>query len=132
MPQTESLRLPRLLVNQLLHIAQQAVSFSQGFVLHHGSDQFLCAPLPADADLAQSVKQLQRRGKAMFAFYRTSNTALPPPGTAELHAIIEFVPLYLAVALDIKGVLQLRAWRIAGPRALEMDVAISEAKTPSQ
>ncbi|MGH8378477.1 MAG: hypothetical protein ACRER7_05935 [Gammaproteobacteria bacterium] len=132
MLQADALRLPRPLVNQLLHSAQQAVSSSQGFVLHHGTDHFLCAPLPADADLVQAARQLQKRAEQMFAFYRTSNKSLPPPAAAELQVIIAFVPLYLAVALDIKGVLQLRAWRIAGSRALELDVAISEPGTRAQ
>ncbi|MGH8398882.1 MAG: hypothetical protein ACRETA_11670 [Gammaproteobacteria bacterium] len=132
MPQAESLRLPRPLVNQLLHIAQQAVSFSQGFVLHRGDDHFLCAPLPADGNLVQSVKQLHRRQERVFAFYRSSNTVLPPLAVAELKTIAEFVSLYLAVGLDIKGVLQLRAWRIDGLKILELDVAITEANTPPQ
>ncbi|MGH8307231.1 MAG: hypothetical protein ACRER0_03080 [Gammaproteobacteria bacterium] len=132
MPQAESLRLPRPLVNQMLHIAQQAASFSQGFVLHHGTDRFLCAPLPANADLIQVAGQLQRRGERLFAFYRSSNRPLPPPDATEIQTIIESVPLYLAVALDIKGVLQLRAWRIAGSQASELDVAISETDARSQ
>ncbi|MGA9851396.1 MAG: hypothetical protein WBR15_00450 [Gammaproteobacteria bacterium] len=127
--ESETLVLPRPLVNQLLHAAQEARSFSQGFVLRRADDHFRCAPLPADADLARAGKQLQSHAERLFAFYRTSNRLLPPPAATELRVIVEFVPLYLGVALDIRGVLQLRGWRFDGLKTLELDVTIREAET---
>lgn len=124
--------LPRPLVNQLLHAAQQTKSVSQGFILHRGHRHFSYAPLPANADLVRAAQQLCGQDERLFAFYRTSHHPLPPPAAAELQAIAGLVSIYLGIALDIKGVLQLRAWSIDGSGTVELDVAIREPGTGGQ
>lgn len=119
----ETMHLPRPLVNQLLHQAQQAAGFCQGWVYQDAHGRYRCAPLPANADF---VTQAHARDERLFAYYRASNQPLPLPSTQQLQALAKAVGLYLGVALDVKGVLQLRGWRIAAGRVAELDLAISE------
>lgn len=118
------LQLPRPLVNQLLHQAQQATGFSQGFVLRDAHGRYHCAPLPATADLGAAAARACP--KLPFAFYRSSSTPLPTLNTKESAALGVCTTLYLGMALDTKGVLQLRAWQIDGPEPIELEVSIHE------
>lgn len=121
MPRTEALQLPRPLVNLLLHQAQYSPGFSQGFVLRDGHSGYKCVPLAPNADLIAAAAGTQ----TPLAFYRSSSAPLPALTAEESAALANCTGLYLGVALDTKGVLQLRAWRIGRSQIQELDVAIT-------
>jgi hypothetical protein len=127
MPPVETLHLPRPLVNQLLHQAQQSPGFSQGFVRRDRHGHYPCTALPMNADLVATSARVPAPG--IFAFYRSSHTPLLVLTAQEAWALGQCTTLYLGVSLNTKGVLQLRAWRIDGSRLLETDVTITEAET---
>ncbi|MGH8291951.1 MAG: hypothetical protein ACRESA_00590 [Gammaproteobacteria bacterium] len=117
--------LPRALVNQLLRQAQQAAGPAQGFVYCNDRGHYQCAPLAAKADLRLAA--LQARAHAPLAFYRSSNAPLPPLAGAQTAALAGCTGLCLDIALDTKGVLQLRGWRLADGHATPLEVAIAES-----
>lgn len=123
---TEPLLLPRPLVNQLLRGAQQSSGFSRGLVLRDAEDNYQCVLLSPDTDPRKTAVQWQSHGQQVFAYFRTSQQPLPPPSTAELAATGIYATHYLGVALDIKGVLQLRGWRLDGTQRHELQVSIHE------
>lgn len=121
----ETLQLARPLVNQLLHQAQLSPGFSQGLVLRDEHGHYQCRPLPTNADLSSPA--LRERWPAAFAFYRSSKTVLAPLIRQQLTTLSDITTLCLDIALDTKGVLQLRAWRLADGQTTQMDVSITEA-----
>ncbi|MDE2070791.1 MAG: hypothetical protein KGJ04_05965 [Gammaproteobacteria bacterium] len=121
----DTLRLPRTLVNQLLRQAQRAAGLSQGFVLRDRHGRYQCEPIAANADLRLAA--LQARAHAPLAFYRSSNAPLSPLADAQTAALASCTRLSLDIALDTKGVLQLRGWRLANGHATPLEVAITES-----
>lgn len=121
----DTLRLPRALVNHLLRQAQRTTGLSQGFVLRDRHGRYRCEPLAANADL--HLAALQARAHAPLAFYRSSNAPLPPLAKEQTTALAGCTALYLDIALDTKGVLQLRGGRLADGRVAPLEVAITES-----
>lgn len=121
----DTLRLPRTLVNQLLRQAQRTVGLAQGFVLRDSRGRYQCELLPANADLHTAA--LQARAHAPLAYYRSSNTPLPLLADAQTAALADCTGLFLDIALDTKGVLQLRGWRLAGGHVTPLEVTITES-----
>ncbi|MBU6420624.1 MAG: hypothetical protein KGL98_04550 [Gammaproteobacteria bacterium] len=124
----DTLRLPRTLVNQLLRQAQRTAGLAQGFVIRDRQDRYRCVPIPTDADLNKVA--LRARTQAPLAFYRSSNMPLPPLAAAQTAALADCTGLFLDIALDTKGVLQLRGWRLADGHATPLEVAITESAQP--
>ncbi|HET7921351.1 MAG TPA: hypothetical protein VFM15_01195, partial [Gammaproteobacteria bacterium] len=121
MPQTErtesALILPRPLVNQLLRAAQAApAGLHWGLVTMRGSTPMYCRPLSQlDATVITAAREdLARQGENPFALYCLSQNQNDPPDVAgpETLAAIS-LPYLLHVCLGTRGVLQLRAWRLA-------------------
>ena len=121
----DPLRLPRTLVNQLLRQAQRARGLSQGFVLRDPQGHYHCQPVAPDADL--HLAALQARAHAPLAFYRSSGMPLPAPAKEQTAALAQCTGLCLDIALDTKGVLQLRCWRLADGHAAPLEIAITES-----
>lgn len=118
---TEALRLPRPLVNQLLRHAQRATERSQGWVLRDARGELQAKPLAAETDLATAPATVP------FAFYRSFKADHGPLTAEETAALAKRTALYIEMALDTKGVLQLRAWRLEGRQATPLDVAITDS-----
>lgn len=121
----KTLQLPRTLVNQLLRQAQLAAGLTQGFVFCESSGRYRCEPVAADADLSAAAGQAQAR--TAVAFFRSSHAPLTPLTREQMAALGGGTTLYLDIALDTKGVLQLRAWRLGDNQATALEVAITEA-----
>lgn len=121
----KTLRLPRPLVNQLLRQAQQATGFTQGFVFREGSGRYRCEPLAANTDLNAPAGQAQTR--IPVAFFRSSHAPLTPLAREPIAALGGRITLFLDLALDTKGVLQLRAWRLTNNQTTALEIDITEA-----
>lgn len=122
----ETLQLPRPLVNQLLHQAQQAAGFSRGFVRRDANGRFQCRPLAAAADV--TTASVSGCAPEPFAFYRSSNVPLPPLTAEQVAVLARCTSLSLDIALDTQGVLQLRAWRLANGQATPLDVGLMDSE----
>lgn len=102
-----ALSLPRSLVLQLLHRAQQGAS--RGFVTRLEDGNFRISDAAGDAP---------------FAFYRTASQARPEAGDVELCRGL--TTLMLSASVGIKGVLELRAWRIVGEHTEPVELSLAE------
>lgn len=119
---TEALRLPRPLVNQLLRHAQRAAEHSQGWVLRNAHGELQAVPLAPETDLTTAA------ASTVFALYRSFKAHHLPLSADEIAALAERTRLYIEMALDTKGVLQLRAWRLESRQATPLEVAITDSE----
>lgn len=126
----EPLYLPRPLVNRLLREAQRAGEFSQGWILRDARGQLQSMPLPPDLDLG-TVAARPPNGRG-FAFYRSATMSATQLTTEETAALGQYTAIFLDIALDTKGVLQLRAWCIAANSLVATAVSVTESPAAAQ
>lgn len=106
-----TLTLPRSLVVELLHRAQVQPEVELT-VLRRGDGSFTLRPA---------------EGAAAFASYRATASG-NPPAPDEVERYRRIAPLLLQAALGVRGVLQLRAWRLDADAARPLDVELAEAQ----
>jgi proteasome lid subunit RPN8/RPN11 len=126
-----ALRLPRHLVNQLLHHAQSSpdaevcglVGAKQGLpascypvknIAVEPSHRYLLDPEQHVA----ALRRMQERGEALFAIFHSHPAAPAEPSATDLELAAYPDALYLIVSLDTKGVLELRGFRIAADKGV--------------
>jgi hypothetical protein len=120
----QELTLPRRLALQMLHAAQTAGSVGvAGVVAANGEPEaFYPAPFAEPIDeLLSLAKQGGRRPWGVFR-YRPEHEG--EPGTQAFAAHPQL--LQLDAALAIKGVLQLRAWRLDGGKVVACPLQITD------
>lgn len=127
MTEEAHISLPRTLVNRLLRMAQQGPGFSQGFVRNDAHAHFECVALLDGISLAAQIGHMKSHDTRRFAYYRAAHEPLPALTPVELTALVTCTALYLGIALDTKGVLQLYAWRLTDNRVIPLDVGITES-----
>jgi [CysO sulfur-carrier protein]-S-L-cysteine hydrolase len=123
------LRLPRPLINQLLHIAQSAPAGIQwGFIGARGQVPAHCYPIEKlDTNgIAAAQHKLDQLGEALYALYRVDSGAARVPDLSEIEAFGIKTSFLLGISLGTKGVLQLRGWRVTGQQLSALDIGISE------
>ena len=126
-------KLPRPLVNELLHQAQLGadcevcglIGAREGVPLH-------CYPVPNIADEPQqrfvmapkaqidALRQMRERGEALFALYHSHPTAPAAPSMMDREEAGYPEALYLIISLNIKGVLEMRGFYIQGQDVAEV------------
>lgn len=77
-------------------------------------------------ELIDAMKQLRERGERLFAIYHSHPHSAPEPSDTDIAELAHPEVLHLIVSLEIRGVLQLRGWRIKGSAAEAVDVGIAE------
>ena len=128
--QTETLLLPRPLVNQLLHAAQlHPLQTHWGIIAAHDGNPGDCHSLgqgirPTKQAIRAMLDSLAENREKLWAVYRSDPDAAAAPTAAEL--ALFGTPLFLTVSLATKGVLQLKGWRLDSPGVLELGIAIRE------
>ncbi|HEX5339443.1 MAG TPA: hypothetical protein VFX47_01020 [Gammaproteobacteria bacterium] len=126
---TPALHLPRPLVNKLLHIAQSSpTTTAWGMIGARDHVPVHCYPMERlDADShAAAQHRLEQRGETLFAMYRADHGETCTTNLSELDALGIRTPLSLGISLGIKGVLQLRGWRIEAGQTVMLEIGISE------
>jgi [CysO sulfur-carrier protein]-S-L-cysteine hydrolase len=126
---TPELKLPRQLINQLLHIAQTASAGNRWGII--GAQDHIpvhCYPFEKldAARIAAARCKLESRSETIFAWFLIDSDGITTPAVSDLQAGGISAPLLFGVSLGTKGVLQLRGWRIEGQQLAELDVRISE------
>lgn len=131
LPQSETLRVPRSLVNQLLHLAQlHPIRASWGIISAHDGLPTRCHLLGEDlrlidATLRTTVDALAQVGECLWAAFRTDPDQVCRPTPSELECF--GTSLFLTISLGIQGVLQLRGWRTDQlPKILELEIEVRE------
>jgi proteasome lid subunit RPN8/RPN11 len=124
---TEKVQLPRALINQLLHHAQQSpvhevcglLGARDGVPVHcypvanvAADPQRLFAMDPAQQIAA--LRTLRERGEELFAIYHSHPTTPPQPSAIDLAQARYPEALYLIISLQTQGVLEMRGFRLRG------------------
>ncbi len=136
---TAATTLPRALINQLLHHAQQSpVDEACGLI---GGKQGLpehCYPIANIAavprklfaiDPAQQIaalRAMRERGEELYAIYHSRPDAPPLPSPADLAQCGYAEALYLIISLQTRGVLEMRGFRLEHGVVSEAPLQIAE------
>lgn len=129
---TPEIRLPRLLVNQLLHQAQASPEAEIcGLVGARDGLPTTCYPVRNIApeperryllDPEQHVgalRAMRDKGEALFAIFHSHPAAPAEPSATDLELAAYPEALYLIVSLNTQGVLELRSFRIGADKRVE-------------
>lgn len=118
----DEVKLPRSAVLQLLHQAQ--LGDGAGFITRLPDGAFRIHPIRAVGDETGRAHPSAAQGETPFAFYRTALQA--GPDEQDLGQWRGQSTLFLSVSVGIKGVLQLRGWRIRDGKAYSVAVSLAE------
>ncbi len=129
--------LPRAIVNQILHQAQQAgdeeicgliagnaKSFTRCYpVANVASDKHRLFEMDAKG-LIDALRAIRASGEELKAIYHSHPEASAQPSIEDIRQHEYPEMLYLIVSLGTKGVLDLRGFRIRGGRIEDVEIAI--------
>jgi proteasome lid subunit RPN8/RPN11 len=120
-----AVKLPRAIVNQILQHAQAHPSHEVcGLIGRSQKNAFFCYPIrnvsetPESAFLMDAQQQLsafrtlQESGQALFAIYHSHPNAEAVPSLRDREMAYYPGTVYLIISLNIKGVLQMRAYHL--------------------
>lgn len=133
-----TIQLPRKIANQLLHHAQQTPEIEIcGLISAKNGVPQTCYPIsnieqePQTHFLLDSheqivaIKKMRENDEELFAIYHSHPTAPAYPSTLDLDMANYENTLYFIISLNIKGILELRAFKIENKNALELSVVLS-------
>lgn len=138
---TDEICLPRKLTNRLLHLAQ--ISPDNEICGLIGADvngkPTSCYPIANSADTPRNrflldagqqiaaMKQMRVKDERLFAIYHSHPSAPAIPSTTDIEQASYPEALHLIISLNTKGVLELRAFKIAGKTVEEFPLSLIEA-----
>lgn len=133
----ETILLPRNLVQQMFHQAQASPETEicglistapdgklRGYpVANVSGDPAHLFDMDAQAQVS-AMREIRERGEALFAIYHSHPHAPPEPSARDREQISYPDAYYLIVSLNIKGVLEMRAWKAvtAGMREVRLQI----------
>jgi len=129
--------LPRTLVNQILHHAQQGAELEVcGLIGARADIPIHCYPVANLATEPQrlfrmdphgqidAMRKMRAQGETLFAIYHSHPDTPPIPSPVDLEQAGYPEALYLIISLTTKGVLEMRGWRLA-PQLEEVALEIA-------
>ncbi|HEX6928425.1 MAG TPA: M67 family metallopeptidase [Gammaproteobacteria bacterium] len=134
----ERIELPRTLVIALLHDAQRTPDREVcGLIATRDRQVLRAVPVHNAAmdprhlfdmderELIDAMKTMRANGETLFAIYHSHPDAAPEPSRVDIERAGHPDALHLIISLQVKGVLQMRGWRLNGetPQAVEVGVA---------
>lgn len=131
------IQLPRKLASKLLHLAQQSPTQEIcGLIsLKNGTLQ-TCYPITNVATKPQNrflldekeqihaLKTMREKDEELFAIYHSHPTAAAYPSTLDLEMANYENALYFIISLNVKGILELRAFQIENKHATEIVITL--------
>jgi proteasome lid subunit RPN8/RPN11 len=133
------IQIPRKLTNQLLHLAQLSPDEEVcGLVGGINGMPTSCYPVKNIADRPQqrflldakqqisSMAKMRDNGEVLFAIYHSHPKAPAEPSVFDLEAAAYPDALYLIISLNIKGVLEMRGFKIHQKKAQEIVLTLLE------
>ena len=138
--QTTEYQIPRKLTNQLLHLAQLSPDLEIcGLVSSKNGIPSTCYPVDNIAGQPQqkflldakqqiaALSKMRNQDEELFAIYHSHPKAPAEPSIYDLEAIAYPDALYLIISLNIKGVLEMRGFKIGERKAQEVELMLVEA-----
>ena len=132
-------QIPRKLTNQLLHLAQLSPDLEIcGLVGSKNGIPSTCYPIANTAEQPQqrflldakqqiaAMSDMRNQGEELFAIYHSHPKAPALPSIHDLEAAAYPDALYLIISLNIKGVLEMRGFRISQRKAQEVVLTLLE------
>lgn len=126
----ETLRLPRILVNEILTQAQHSPELEIcGLIAGKDGQASRCYPVSNSAPQPErryqmepkgqidAMRQMRENGEALIAIYHSHPHTPATPSATDIEEASYPDAVYLIISLDIKGVLQMSAFHIANGRA---------------
>ena len=132
-------QIPRKLTNQLLHLAQLSPDYEIcGLVGGKNGIPSTCYPIANTAEQPQqrflldakqqiaAMSDMRNQGEVLFAIYHSHPKAPAQPSIHDLEAAAYPDALYLIISLNIKGVLEMRGFKISQQKAQEVVLTLLE------
>lgn len=139
---TDAIEIPRTLATEILAHAQQGddkeicglVSVSQ----EPEEEHYHCHPIPNTAtdpqhrydmepeSLIEAMREIRQHGRELFAIYHSHPSSPALPSVTDLNEANYKDVIYLIISLNTKGVLEIRAFRLADNDADELQLIVSE------
>jgi proteasome lid subunit RPN8/RPN11 len=136
-PNTETIELPRSIVNQLLEQALGAPNAEIcGLIASHQGKPCHCYPVSNVATRPQSqfqldpgqqisaLREMREQGEELFAIYHSHPNTPATPSTADVEQMNYPDALYLIISLHTTGTLQMRAYRFLDNAFQDTNVSI--------
>lgn len=136
---TPAVRLPRALINQLLHHAQQSSSAEVcGLIGGIGDVPTRCYPIANIASAPQrlfamdpaqqiaAMRTMRECGEVLFAIYHSHPDSPSLPSRTDLQQANYPEALYLIISLQTQGVLEMRGFRLKENTVAEIALEITE------
>lgn len=137
---TPTTALPRHLVNQLLHHAQQSPDLEVcGLVGARNGEPVSCYPVAnaasepaarfqmAPREQIDAMRAMREKGEELFAVFHSHPTAPAQPSVEDATQAAYPEALYLIISLNTKGVLELRGFRLeSGGGFSEVELQLAE------
>jgi [CysO sulfur-carrier protein]-S-L-cysteine hydrolase len=133
------IQIPRKLTNQLLHLAQLSPSDEIcGLVGSKNGMPCTCYPIKNVAEQPQrrylldakqqiaAMADMRENGEELFAIYHSHPKSPAQPSVYDLEAAAYPDALYLIISLNIKGVLEMRGFKINQKNAQELVLTLLE------
>lgn len=128
----EEIKIPRPLVNQLLHHAQSSPDFEVcGLIGAKEGQPTHCYPvenvseepatrflLDAEAQI-EAMKSMREREESFFGIYHSHPSTPAEPSQTDLDLAAYPEALYLIISLNTKGVLEMRGFRMNGKEGMD-------------
>ena len=134
---TAEIQLPRSLINQLLHHAQQAPETEVcGLISAQNGEPMHCYPIANVATTPQrlfamdpteqiaALRDMRERGETLFAIYHSHPHSPPQPSATDLAEANYPEALYLIISLQTRGVLEMRGFRLREGRVQETALSL--------
>jgi proteasome lid subunit RPN8/RPN11 len=132
-------RLPRPIVNQLLHLAQKSPDEEICGLISRDRQGFRhCYPVPNQAGdrkrffaldpkaQIDAMRAMRSRGEELAAIFHSHPDSPPLPSLADVEQHEYPAVLYLIISLGTKGVLEMRGFHIHDHRIEEVPIGLQE------
>jgi len=138
-----AVRLPRSIVDQLLHLAQKSPDEEicglisrdrRGFkkcypVVNAADDKKHCFALDPKGQI-EAMRMMREHGEELAAIYHSHPDSPPLPSLADIEQHEYPGVLYLIISLGTKGQPEMRGFHIHGREAGEVAIALLDESTP--
>jgi len=129
---SREIRIPRPLVNQLLHYAQTSPDLeicgligakngipNNSYPIKNAAITPDCRFQMEPQEQIEAMRQMRERGEELFAIFHSHPAAPAEPSTADLEQAAYPDALYIIISLSTKGVLEMRGFRINRAHQIE-------------